>query len=143
MALTSIRLLIVDDQAIVRKGIRALLDEVQDIQVVAEASNGEEAVSQVEALRPDVILMDLVMPKMNGIEATQRIMERWPNTRILVLTSFAADDKVFPTIKSGALGYLLKDSDPQELVAAIRQVNLGQPSLAPRVKSPQQPIPHP
>ncbi len=129
----SIRVLIVDDHSIVRKGIRALLATERDIEVVGEASDGTEAVAQAHALSPDVILMDLVMPKMDGIEATRQITARQPGARILVLTSFAADDKVFPAIKSGALGYLLKDTGPDELIQAIHQVHRGEPSLEPSI----------
>jgi NarL family two-component system response regulator LiaR len=128
-----IRVLIVDDHAIVRKGILALLSEAGGFEVVAEAGDGQEAVSRAEELRPDVILMDLLMPGMDGIEATRRITGHQPGARILVLTSFAADDKVFPAIKAGASGYLLKDSSPEELVRAIRQVHRGEPSLHPAI----------
>lgn len=128
-----IRVLIVDDQAIVRKGIRALLAEVETIAVVGEASNGQEAVAQAQALDPDVTLMDLVMPEMDGIEAIRQITTRQARARILVLTSFAGDDKVFPAIKAGALGYLLKDSEPADLIHAIEQVNRGEPSLHPSI----------
>ena len=129
----SIRVLVADDHAIVRKGIRALLATEPDIEVVGEAENGREAVTEVEKLRPDVILMDLVMPELDGIEAIRRITARQPEARILVLTSFAADDKVFPAIKAGALGYLLKDSGPEELVQAIHQVYRGESSLHPTI----------
>jgi NarL family two-component system response regulator LiaR len=128
-----INVLICDDQAIVRKGIRALLATESNIKVIGEAENGREAISQVEELRPDVILMDLVMPELDGIEAIRRITARQPEARILVLTSFATDDKVFPAIKAGALGYLLKDSSPEELVEAIRHVCRGEPSLHPTI----------
>ena len=128
-----IRVLIADDHAILRKGIRALLSTEPDIEVVGETGDGLETVSQVGALRPDVILMDLVMPEMDGIEATRRITAEQPGVRILVLTSFAADDKVFPAIKAGALGYILKDSGPVDLVQAIHQVYRGQPSLEPSI----------
>jgi NarL family two-component system response regulator LiaR len=128
-----IRVLIVDDHEIVRKGIRALLATKRDIQVIGEARDGAEAVTQAQTLRPDVILMDLMMPKMNGIQATREITAKLPGTRVLVLTSFAADEQIFPAIKAGALGYLLKDSSPQELVEAIRQVFRGEPSLDPSV----------
>lgn len=128
-----IRVLIADDHTIVRKGIRALLFTEPGMEVVGEASNGLETVYQAALLVPDVILMDLVMPKMNGIEATRQITEQQPGTRILVLTSFAADDKVFPAIKAGALGYLLKDSEPEELIQAIRQVYHGESSLHPTI----------
>lgn len=130
---SSIRILIADDHAIVRDGIRSLLATVPDIEVVAEAENGREAVSKARGLQPDVILMDLMMPEMDGIEAIGQIMEREPEARILVLTSFSADDKVFPAIKAGARGYLLKDSDSQELVQAIRQVYRGESWLHPKI----------
>ncbi len=130
---SAIRVLVADDHAIVRKGIRALLATEPDIEVVGEAENGREAVTEAERLRPDVILMDLVMPEVDGIEAIRRITARQPEARILVLTSFAADDKVFPAIKAGALGYLLKDSGPEELVQAIHQVYRGESSLHPMI----------
>jgi NarL family two-component system response regulator LiaR len=126
-----IRVFIADDHAIVRKGIRAVLEVVPDIEVVGEAENGRDAVYRVAELEPDVILMDLVMPEMDGIEAIHRIQERRPGARILVLTTFAGEDKIFPAIKAGALGYHLKDSHPQELVQAIRQVYRGESSLHP------------
>jgi NarL family two-component system response regulator LiaR len=126
-----IRVLIADDHAIVRKGIAAVLEIVPDIEVVGEAENGREAVAQVEVLRPDVILMDLVMPEMDGIEAIRRIKDRQPEACILVLTTFAGEDKIFPAIKAGALGYHLKDSRPEELVQAIREVYGGESSLHP------------
>jgi NarL family two-component system response regulator LiaR len=128
-----IRVLVADDHAVVRKGIRALLATEPDLEVVGEAEDGRVAVAEVERLDPDVILMDLVMPEMDGIEAIQRITARDPEARILVLTSFAADDKLFPAIKAGASGYLLKDSDPKDLVGAIRQVYRGESSLHPTI----------
>lgn len=128
-----IRLLIVDDHTIVRKGIKVLVATEKDMQVVGEAENGAEAVEKAASLKPDVILMDLVMPCMDGIEATSRITAQEPGARILVLTSFAADDKVFPAMKAGALGYLLKDSSPEQLLEAIRQVYRGEPSLEPAI----------
>ena len=130
---SSIRVLIVDDHAIVRKGIRALLSTEADIEVIGEAEDGAQAVDQSKKLQPDVVLMDLVMPHMDGIEATRRITAECPGTCVLVLTSFAADDKVFPAIKAGALGYLLKDSGPEDLVQAIQQVYRGEPSLDPPI----------
>jgi NarL family two-component system response regulator LiaR len=128
-----IRVLLTDDHAIVRKGVRALLATERGIQVIGEACSGAEAVVQAEALRPDVILMDLVMPDLDGIDATRQITAKLPGIRILVLTSFAADEKVFPAIKAGALGYLLKDSGPEELVEAIRRVHDGEPWLEPSI----------
>ena len=128
-----IRVMIVDDHAIVRKGIRALLTESGDFEIVAEAADGEEAVLRAAETQPDVILMDLLMPSLDGIEATRQITARQPKTRILVLSSFVADNKLFPAIKAGALGYLLKDSSPEELVRAIRQVHRGEPALHPTI----------
>ena len=128
-----IGVLICDDHAIVRKGIRALLATQPDITVLGEAGDGQEAIQQAADLHPDVILMDLVMPQLDGIEATRRITAQQPDAHILVLTSFAADDKVFPAIKAGALGYLLKGSGPEELVQAIHQVANGEPSLEPSI----------
>lgn len=130
---TQIRLLIVDDHAIVREGLRALIEGKPGLTLAGEAANGEEAVHQAAALHPDVILMDLVMPRVNGIEAIQRIRQNDPTARILVLTSFAEDAQVFEAIRSGALGYLLKDSSPQELVEAVRCVYRGETSLHPTV----------
>ena len=128
-----IHVLVADDHIVVRQGIRALLATEPDIEVVGEAENGQEAVVKADRLRPDVILMDLVMPEMDGVEAIRRITARQPEARILVLTSFATDDKAFPAIKAGALGYLLKDSGPEELVGAIHQVHQGESSLHPTI----------
>ena len=133
MGKKTIKLLIVDDQSIVRNGIRALLEVVPDIEVIGDASNGEEAVTQAKQLRPDVILMDLMMPKMDGITAIQEIEASQLPSKIIALTSFVTEDKVFPAIKAGAMGYLLKDSEPEDLIAAIRKVNRGEPSLHPTV----------
>lgn len=128
-----IRLLVVDDHSIVRKGICALLAQVADMQVIGEASDGEAAIAQAAALKPDVILMDLVMPKLDGVEAIRHILAQQPTTRIIALTSFVADDKVFPAIKAGARGYLLKDSEPEDLIATIRRVHAGEASLHPSI----------
>jgi NarL family two-component system response regulator LiaR len=128
-----IRVFIADDHPIVRRGIRDLLETEDGILVVGEAANGKDALAQVERLQPDVVLMDLVMPVMEGIEATRQIRSRLPQVSVLVLTSFATDDKVFPAIKAGASGYLIKDTAPEELVGAIRQVQRGQPTLHPLI----------
>jgi len=128
-----IRVLLVDDHAIVRKGIRALLAEHAGIEVVGEASNGKQAVAQVDLLEPDVIVMDLAMQVMDGIQAIRLITSRHEQARILVLTSFSGEDKVFPAIKAGALGYLLKDSEPADLVRAIELVGRGEPALHPKI----------
>ncbi len=129
----TIRVLIVDDHTIVRKGIRALLAEIAGLEVVGEAADGQEAIVQADRLRPDVILMDLAMPRMDGIEATRQIKTRQPESRVLVMTSFATDEKVLPAIKAGAMGYLLKESAPEELVQAIQQIYRGESSLHPVV----------
>ncbi len=128
-----IRVLIVDDHAIVRKGIRVLLSTEPDIEVAGEAQDGRQAIAEASRLQPDVILMDLVMPEVDGITAIQHITVHQPQVRILVLTSFATDDKIFPAIKAGALGYLLKDSSPRELIQAIHQVCRGESFLHPLV----------
>jgi NarL family two-component system response regulator LiaR len=131
--LEPIRVFVAEDHAIVRKGICALLTLEPGIEVVGEASNGQEAVGGIASSQPDVVLMDLVMPEMDGIEAIRQTMARQPQARILVLSSFATDDMVFPAIKAGALGYLLKDSEPRDVVEAIRQLHRGEPSLHPRI----------
>jgi NarL family two-component system response regulator LiaR len=128
-----IRVFIAEDHAIVRKGVRNLLSLESDIEVIGEAANGREAVELVRQLQPDVILMDLVMPELDGIQAIQQIKADQPGAKVLVLTSFDTDDKIFPAVKAGALGYLLKDSDPSDLVYAIRQVNAGECSLHPAI----------
>ena len=130
---TTIRVLIADDHAVVREGIRAFLTTKPDMIVVGEASNGGEAVEAALRLQPDVILMDLLMPEVDGITAIRQIRAAQPDARILVLTSFATDDQVFPAIKAGALGYLLKDSGPTDLVRAIQQVYRGESSLHPTI----------
>jgi NarL family two-component system response regulator LiaR len=129
----TIRILIADDHAIVREGLRALIDTKPDMELVGEATDGVEAVLKALSLQPDVILLDLVMPRKDGIEAIGEIKRENPEAHILVLTSFAEDEKVFSAIKAGALGYLLKDSSPQELLQAIREVNRGESSLHPTI----------
>jgi len=128
-----IRVLVTEDHDIVRKGICALLLTEPQIEVVGEARDGSEAIWAAQALHPDVILMDLVMPHVDGLEATRRILAEHPDARVLVLTSFAGDDKLFPAIEAGALGYLLKDSTPEDLVEAIRQVYRGESCLDPAI----------
>jgi len=128
-----IRILIVDDHAIVREGLNGLITVEPDMEVAGEASNGSEGVRNARLLKPDIILMDLVMPEMDGIQAIQEIKNQNPDARILVLTSFADDDKLFPAIKAGASGYLLKDTLPHELLAAIRAVYRGESSLHPSI----------
>lgn len=128
-----IRILIVDDHAVVRKGIRALLATEPTLEIVDEAEDGLEAVGKYEELKPDVLLLDLLMPKMSGIEVIRELKEKYSNVKILVLTSFAANEQVFPAIKAGALGYLLKDTQPEDLINAIRQVYQGESFLSPTI----------
>jgi DNA-binding NarL/FixJ family response regulator len=126
-----IRLLLVDDQNIVRKGLKVLLEAQAGFQVVGEAGNGREAIAQVEALQPDVVLMDVRMPEMDGVAATQVIFKQFPKTRVLVLSTFDDDDYVVRAMQGGARGYLLKDSQVEELAQAIRAVHSGFTQLGP------------
>jgi NarL family two-component system response regulator LiaR len=128
-----IHVLIADDHEIVRKGLHALIDTKVGFEVVGEARDGEEAVRKALSLKPDVILLDLEMPRKNGVEAIREIRKENPDARILVLTSFSDDTRVFSAVKGGALGYLLKDSSPQELLCAIEAVFRGRPSLDPNI----------
>jgi NarL family two-component system response regulator LiaR len=129
----TIRVLIVDDHAIIRKGMKAVLDLVPDMELVGEAENGKQAVKMDLDLKPDVILMDLMMPEMDGIASIREIKTKRPSARILVLTNFAGEEMIFPAIKAGAMGYHLKDSSPETLVEAIRQVFHGESSLHPLI----------
>jgi NarL family two-component system response regulator LiaR len=128
-----IRVLIADDHAVVREGLRWLISTEPGIELVDEAVDGVEAVEKARSLKPDVILMDLVMPHKDGLQAIHEIVGERPEARILVLTSFAEDEKVFAAVKGGALGYLMKDSSPQELMQAIRDVHRGEPSMDPAI----------
>ena len=127
----TIRILICDDHAVVRRGLRSLVGVNPEMELVGEAVDGEEAVSMAQKLKPDVIIMDLIMPRKNGIDATSEIKKKNPDAKILVLTSFSDDNNVFPAIKAGASGYLLKDSSPEELLQAINDVHQGKSSLHP------------
>jgi NarL family two-component system response regulator LiaR len=128
-----IRVLLVDDHAVVRKGMRALLDREPAVEVVGEAEDGEQAVHAAGRLRPDVILMDIEMPRLSGIDATRQITATLPDSRIVVLTSHAAEQDVFPALKAGALGYVLKHSAPEDVLHAIRQAYLGETVLHPTI----------
>ncbi len=128
-----VTVLIVDDHEVVRRGLRSFLQSQDDIEVIGEAVNGAEAIDKVEELLPDVVLMDLVMPGMGGIDAIRRLTQISPSSRVLVLTSFSEDDKVFPAIKAGAMGYLLKDVAVEDLARAIRSVAGGEFLLHPEV----------
>lgn len=126
-----IRLLLVDDQKLVRQGLKAMLSLESDLEIVGTAENGEEAIAQVETLQPDIVLMDVRMPVMNGSTATCIICERFPGTKILVLSTYDEDRDVSEAIRAGAKGYLLKDMPSEELVNAIRSINCGYAQLAP------------
>ena len=129
----SISVLLVDDHAMVREGVRAFLLTQPDITVVAEAGSGEEAVRMAAQHIPDVILMDLIMPNMDGVEATRRVKQVSPRSQVLVLTSYHEDEHVFPALKAGALSYLLKDVSAAELASAVRKAAAGEAVLHPRV----------
>jgi len=135
--MTPIRILIVDDQRILREGLRTLLGLESDFAVVAEAEDGQAALEQYAAHRPDVVLMDIRMPRLDGVEATRRLRERWPDARVIILTTFDDDAYVFDGLRAGALGYLLKDVSGHELADAIRKVAGGgaliEPSVARKV----------
>jgi len=128
-----IKVLIADDHVFYREGVRALLSNVPDVEVVGEANNGEEAIAQTKDLQPNVILMDLKMPGMNGIDATRKINEVYPNIGVLVITMFDDDDSVFAAMRAGARGYLLKDADKDEVVRAIVAVERGEAIFSPAI----------
>lgn len=129
----AIRILIVDDHELVRQGLNALLAVKSNVTVVGEAANGIEAVELAASLQPDVILLDLLMPEMNGIDATRKIKSNDPDARILIITSFDEEENVYKAVKAGALGFLLKDSSPQDLMQAIANVYEGRLSLHPDI----------
>lgn len=128
-----IRVVIADDHPIVREGLRTYLGTRDGIEVVGEAADGEQAVARVARLRPDVVLLDLVMPVLGGVAALERILARDPDARVIVLTSFAAEDQMLPALRAGAAGYLLKDTDPAELERAVRAAAAGESLLSPVV----------
>jgi DNA-binding NarL/FixJ family response regulator len=129
----SIRVVVADDQALVRSGFRMILDAKPDLEVVGEAGDGREAVALVEREHPDVVLMDVRMPEVDGLEATRRIVASGSPTRVIILTTYDVDDSVFAALRAGASGFLLKDARPAELVEAIRVVARGDALLAPSV----------
>jgi DNA-binding NarL/FixJ family response regulator len=129
----SLRVLIVDDQALVRAGFRMILEAEHDMEVVGEASDGREAVAEARRLSPDVVLMDVRMPEVDGIQATRQLLDREPTTKIVMLTTFDMDEYVYDALKAGASGFLLKDAPPEQLVAGIRAAAEGDALLAPSV----------
>jgi response regulator len=122
----SMKILLVDDHEMVRLGLKSYLDLQEDVEVVAESSNGREGVELALELRPDVIIMDIVMPEMNGIEATMAILETWPEAKILILTSYLDNEKIYPVLDAGAKGYMLKTSSADEILHAVRKVARGE-----------------
>ncbi|MFI6801218.1 response regulator [Streptosporangium canum] len=128
-----IRVVIADDQALVRAGVRMLLQAAGEMEVCGEAVDGAQAVQQAELLRPDVLLMDLRMPRVDGLEATRRILGSWPGARIVILTTFAEDENVYAALRAGAIGFLVKDDEPERMVDAVRRAAAGEPLLAPSV----------
>ncbi|MGC4792871.1 response regulator [Micromonospora saelicesensis] len=131
----TIRMVLADDQTLVRAGFRGLLDHSDDLEVVGEASNGAQAVEMVAATRPDIVLMDVRMPVLDGVRATAAIVERFPAVRVIVLTTFELDEYVFEALRAGASGFLLKDIEPDELRQAVRVVAGGDMLISPRVTS--------
>ena len=129
----SIRVVIVDDHAVVREGLRTFLDLQEGIEVVGEAADGEEAIRAAEQLRPEVLLIDLVMPRLDGVQAMRRLRERVPETRAIVLTSYLDDERLLPALRAGAAGYLLKSVQPQELARAVRAAAAGETLIDPSV----------
>ncbi|HEY8236926.1 MAG TPA: response regulator transcription factor [Gaiellaceae bacterium] len=128
-----IRVLIVDDHAVIREGLRAFLELQDRMEVIGEAGDGREAIEEAERLRPDVILMDLVMPRLDGVEAMRELHEQVPAARVIVLTSFLDDERLVPALRAGAAGYLLKNVEPQELARAIRLADAGEAMIDPAV----------
>jgi DNA-binding NarL/FixJ family response regulator len=129
----AIRVILVDDHNLVRIGLKAYFSTLPDIQVVGEAATGEEAVRLAADLAPDVVLMDLIMPGMDGVEATRQVKKISPRTQVIVVTSYHEDEHIFPAIRAGALSYVLKDIDPDDLANAIRRANAGEAVINPRV----------
>ncbi|MCA9971143.1 MAG: response regulator transcription factor, partial [Anaerolineales bacterium] len=127
----TIRILLVDDQALFREGLRTLLSVWPDLEVVGEANNGQEALDLAPTIRPDVVLMDLRMPVLDGVAATRRLLDKMPQIKVIVLTTFDDDDHVFEGLRAGAVGYLLKDVPSEKLVEAIRAAAAGQSFLQP------------
>ena len=128
-----IRVLVVDDHAVVREGLRTFLELQDGIEVAGEAADGQEAIAAAERLGPDVVLMDLVMPVLDGLTAMRALRDRVPNTRVVVLTSFLDDERLLPALRAGAAGYLLKNAQPQELARAVRAAHAGEAVLDPVV----------
>lgn len=133
--MSAIRVLLVEDQTLMRQGLKTILSLEPGMQVVGEASDGESGMRLALEIRPDIILMDVQMPRMNGVDATAAICAAWPSARVIILTTFDRDDYVFQGIRAGAMGYLLKDTPAENLVATIRRVHAGEPFIQPEIAS--------
>lgn len=131
--MANIRVLIADDESLVRRALTVFLSDADDIEVIGEATDGAHAIAAVGTLRPDVVLMDLQMPGTGGVEATTEIVTRWPHTRVLAVTTFGTIDTILPVLRAGASGYLLKDTEPEDIITAVRNVYAGSGALSPRV----------
>ncbi|HEL1585261.1 TPA: response regulator transcription factor [Streptococcus suis] len=132
--MNKIRVMLVDDHEMVRLGLKSFLNLQADIEVIAEAEDGQEGMEKALQIRPDIIVMDLVMPKLNGVEATLAILEKWPEAKILILTSYLDNEKIYPVLDAGARGYMLKTSSAEEILRAIRKVYTGQLAIETEVE---------
>jgi DNA-binding NarL/FixJ family response regulator len=133
--MSMIRILLIEDQTLMRQGLRTILNLEPGMQVIGEASDGENGIRMALELRPDIILMDVQMPHMNGVDATAAICATWPDARVIILTTFDRDDYVFQGIRAGAMGYLLKDTPAENLVATVKRVYAGEPFIQPEIAS--------
>ncbi|HEL1646847.1 TPA: response regulator transcription factor [Streptococcus suis] len=132
--MNTIRVMLVDDHEMVRLGLKSYLNLQPDVEVVAEASDGEEGLAKALEVKPDVVVMDLVMPKMTGVEATLALLKEWPQAQIVILTSYLDNEKIYPVLEAGACGYMLKTSSADEILAAIRKVALGEYAIETEVE---------
>lgn len=132
--MNTIRVMLVDDHEMVRLGLKSYLNLQPDVEVVAEASDGEEGLAKALEVKPDVIVMDLVMPKMTGVEATLALLKEWPQAQIVILTSYLDNEKIYPVLEAGARGYMLKTSSADDILAAIRKVALGEYAIETEVE---------
>ncbi|HEL1640372.1 response regulator transcription factor [Streptococcus suis] len=132
--MNKIRVMLVDDHEMVRLGLKSFLNLQADIEVIAEAEDGQEGMEKALQIRPDIVVMDLVMPKLNGVEATLAILEKWPEAKILILTSYLDNEKIYPVLDAGARGYMLKTSSAEEILRAIRKVYTGQLAIETEVE---------